>query len=468
MKRVVCLITVFLLALGLWIPAFSSADEPVATAKDLAAVNKELMNELRALQDKVDELEGRVSSAEEKGEAPTYVPAPAEAREGGVLKAAEDITVSGYLDTTYTFNLNRPQKAGTSANTNTLRVFDTRDSNFSLQAFELDFEKLAPEEGGIGFRADLMYGLNALVTDGAGANFDGATDGAGVGVGPDEFDLQQAYGEVNIPFPGGSLLGDKINLKAGKFVTTSGAEVIESKDNWNLSRSFAFGFGIPFTHTGIRSGWSLLDGKVNALIGVNNGWDLVQDTGNGKTVEMFFSGNLTDNLAFATANYIGPESQTDINTAAISDDVRYLTSNVLTWKTPVEKLTLMGNVDFGNQRHVRGITAGSPIPKLESGQWHSYNLYAKYDISDKLYFAYRGELFVDDDSFRTFGTTTPRGLRKLWGNTFTLDYRPYSNLITRLEYRHDKGDAAIYDVAAGAGEGEASQGTLATQLIYLF
>lgn len=443
------------------------ADEPVATAKDLEQINEQLMDQIKDLQDQIRDLDGRMATAERAPAAPTYV-APAGEKEGGMLRTMEDIKLSGFIDTTYNFNLNRPQKAATTAATNNLRVFDTRDSNFDLTAIEFAFEKPAPESGGVGFRADLLYGLTALVTDGGGLAFDGTTDSAGVGVGPDEFDLQQAYGEINIPINGGSLLGDKINVRAGKYVTMSGAEVIESKDNWNISRSYAFGFSIPFTHTGVRSNWSLFDGKVSAALGVNNGWDLVQDTGNGKTVEMFLSTNLTDNLSLATANYIGPESQTDANTAAIQDDVRFLTSNVLTWKTPVEKLTLMGNVDFGNQRNVRTITAGSSIPKLESGQWHSYNLYAKYDLNDKMYLAYRGELFYDDDSFRTFGTTTPRGIRRLWGHTFTLDYRPYTNLITRLEYRTDKADGALYDVTAGAGSGESSQGTFATELIYLF
>jgi hypothetical protein len=466
MKKFFSVFSAVFLFFGLLSAPAVRADEPVATAKDLEKINEQLMDQIKNLQNQVQDLSSRVDATERRpAAAPTYVGGTETPREGGVLKTMEDINLSGFLDTSYSYNLNRPQKAGTSAGTNNMRVFDTRDNNFDLNALELDFEKLAPETGGIGFRADLVYGLNATVTDGGGLNFDGVA-----GVGPDEFDLQQAYGELNVPINGGSLLGDKINLKAGKFVTLAGAEVIESKDNWNISRSIAFGFGIPFSHTGVRSGWTLLDGKVNATLGVNNGWDVVQETGNGKTVEMGLTTSLTDDLTFATANYIGPESQTDAGTGAIIDDVRFLTSNILTWKTPVEKLTLMGNFDFGNQRNVATITAGSPEPRpFESGQWHSYNLYAKYDLSDKMYLAYRGELFYDDDTFRTFGTTTPRTARKFWGHTFTLDYRPYTNLITRLEYRQDNADASIYDVTGGGStNGQGSQSTFATQLIYLF
>ena len=36
----------------------------------------------------------------------------------------------------------------------------------------------------------------------------------------------------------------------GKFVTSAGAEVIESKDNWNYSRSLLFAYAIPYWHFG--------------------------------------------------------------------------------------------------------------------------------------------------------------------------------------------------------------------------
>ena len=39
----------------------------------------------------------------------------------------------------------------------------------------------------------------------------------------------------------------------GKFVTPIGAEVIESQDNWNYTRSILFGYAIPFYHVGVRA-----------------------------------------------------------------------------------------------------------------------------------------------------------------------------------------------------------------------
>lgn len=474
MRKITSLLTAVLFVMLSLSPALVHADEAVATAKDLDQVNSQLRDQITDLQNRLKDLEGRLSNAEKRPAAPTYVPAPsAGSGDGGMIRTLEDINMSGFIDTTYNLNTNRPQKGTTALGTNNgnnLRVFDTRDNNFDLNAFELDFEKLAPVEGGVGFRADLQYGLNSIVTDGGGANFDGAP-----GVGPDEFDLQQAYGEVNIPINGGSLLGEKVNIKAGKFVTLAGAEVIESKDNWNISRSMAFGFGIPFTHTGIRSAVDVADGQGTLTLGLNNGWDVVAETNNYKTLEGAFSWKLSDNLTALTANYLGKEGQTNPNTAEISDDMRFVSSNVLTWKTPIEKLTMMANWDIGNQSRAQNITAGTNIPKFneaedqDNAMWHSYNLYAKYDLSEKMYLAYRGELFEDNDSFRTFGTTTPVKARRFWGNTFTLDYRPYTNLIARLEYRHDTSNAGLYDVSTGGStEGQASQSTFGSELIFLF
>src|SRR5436309_1397363 len=56
-------------------------------------------------------------------------------------------------------------------------------------------------------------------------------------------------------------------VKAGKFVTLLGSEVIEAPSNFNYSRSFLFGFAIPFTHTGVLFTPPLGD-KFAATVGV--------------------------------------------------------------------------------------------------------------------------------------------------------------------------------------------------------
>ena len=62
-----------------------------------------------------------------------------------------------------------------------------------------------------------------------------------------------------------------------------GAEVIESKDNYNYSRGLLFNYAIPLTHTGVKWDKGFMDGKLNTALGLVNGWDNLQDNNKGKT-----------------------------------------------------------------------------------------------------------------------------------------------------------------------------------------
>lgn len=421
--------------------------------EQLAKLNKDLVDQIKALTSRVNELETRLGGVEKPPAAmpPTYIPSQNEKKEGGVLRTLEDIKLEGFVDTSYSFNFDRPsQEAG---RPNNLRILDTRSDNFDLNAFELDFIKAAPEKGGVGFRADLVYGLDAMPQQSNGF-ITTAVDGNG-NTQQTDFAIQQAYVDANLPINGGTWLGDKVNIQAGKFVTLAGMEVLESKDNWNFSRSMGFGYGVPFTHTGVRTNWSVWDGRLKPTIGISNGWDQVVDINRSKTLEFGLGATPLKDVDYYGAVYLGPEEN------AGDGQTRFLYSNVLKWKTPIEKLSLANEVLVGNQRKVPNLHGAE---NLNSALWTSYALYAKYDLTEKLYCAWRGELFLDNDSFRTDGDSgfTVAG-RRFWGNTLTLDYRYWENLITRLELRIDSSNASVYDVT-----GDSSQTTLATEIIYVF
>ena len=65
--------------------------------------------------------------------------------------------------------------------------------------------------------------------------------------------LKEAYVSYLAP------VGKGLQVDFGKFVTPMGAEVIESKDNWNYSRSILFGYAIPFYHFGVRAKYAFND-----------------------------------------------------------------------------------------------------------------------------------------------------------------------------------------------------------------
>jgi len=78
--------------------------------------------------------------------------------------------------------------------------------------------------------------------------------------------LQQAYLTAILP------VGSGLTVDVGKFVTHMGYEVIESKDNWNYSRSFMFAYAIPYYHTGARASYTF-SSTFSAAVHFVNGWN---------------------------------------------------------------------------------------------------------------------------------------------------------------------------------------------------
>src|SRR5258707_4863916 len=91
----------------------------------------------------------------------------------------------------------------------------------------------------------------------------------------------------------------------GQFVTSAGAEVIESHSNWNYSRSLLFAWAIPYYHFGLRA--TETKGHFTGGFQVVNGWNNVEDNNSGKTLG--FVGNInTKKLTWSNNYYTGPEN----------------------------------------------------------------------------------------------------------------------------------------------------------------
>ncbi len=316
------------------------------------------------------------------------------------------VNLSGFVDTTYTYNFNTPK----SPRTNTLRVFDTRANSVMLNNAELVLEKPVSVESPVGFRTDLDFGTDSEVVGGVTT---------GLGTGDDEVDLQQAYVEYLAP------VGNGLDVKAGKFVTLHGAEVIESKDNWNISRSLLFGFAIPFTHTGVRANYAWCD-KFSTVVGVNNGWDVVDDNNEAKTVELGFTAIPLEKVSVGSTYMLGAE-QTGNNT-----NQRSLWDIVASYQ-PIEPLQLKLNYDYGWEDNAAGFH--------NNAVWQGLAGYARYALNDQWALALRGEWFSDPDGVRTaLGRT---GL-KVYEWTATSEYQLNKHLLSRLEYRHDQANENVF------------------------
>ena len=354
----------------------------------------------------------------------------------GILTFFDAIDLGFYVDTTYQYVFDRPNGASIP-----LRSLYPDNEQFSLNAFTVSVSKTPTMEGGvldlIGFRADILFGEQAPLL-------------ASNGLSSDVVDPYQAYLQFLAP------IGNGINFYGGKFVTLAGYEVIEAKDNPNITRSILFGFAIPFTHTGIRADYTA--GPLTFTAGLNNGWDQVKDLNDDVTIESqiaySYSGSTITDLWIGVTGYFGREFvevENAIGDTASSNGWRELITAVGTM-TLMDKVTFIVDADFGWQQDLVLDVGADDI----NANWWGIAGYVVLDVHPAVTFAVRGEYFDDPDGFRT-------GLaQELFEITPTLAVRPFKGLIAdnryldnfeaRAEFRWDHSNEDFFENNDGGFE----------------
>ena len=343
--------------------------------------------------------------------APAWAQAPAPTPEPSPTPAPPGIDVTGFVDVYYGYNFNKVDPL--------LRTFDVQHNTFSLSLAEIAFTKLPTPESKVGFRVDLDFGKTADLV----ASFEPESDGKEI-----YKHIEQAYG---------SLLTGKVQWDVGKWVTPIGAEVIESQDNWNYTRSILFGYAIPFYHAGVRA---TINASPKVTLGAQlvNGWNNDSEINGNKTIGLSATLKPTDKVTWIANYMVGKET-------AGSDDNRNLFDTTLTLAVS-PKFSLMGNFDYGKESDV---------------SWWGIAAYAKLQARPNWAVVGRYEYLDDSDGgFMTFGQK---------GQTFTLtsDHLIAGSLRARIEYRFDKTD---HDFTFFDDDDlrKDSQSTITVGLVYTF
>ncbi|QMU56542.1 MAG: outer membrane beta-barrel protein [Candidatus Mycalebacterium zealandia] len=403
------------------------------------------------------------------------------------------VNVGASLDTTYqyVFNCDNETVAGCPGE----RGLYPEHNDFSIDSFTLSLEKEADATGAspmdkVGFRADILFGEQAERL-GFGFNSDG--DGA---VSP-----YQAYISI--------APSENFSIIAGQFTTLAGWELIEAKNNTNISRSLLF-YRIPFAHSGARASYSA--SGVDLTFGISNDWDAVDDNDDGKTFEFqtaYSHGSETgfiNDLWLGATLYVGKSDfleskafardddgsladftayeMSDASTSMVSanpSDNKTRTLLTLVGSMTSGKLTFVGDVEFtwvgdGLAEPVLETITGDDPRTADTTETTfigptgvAYNDFFRWGVGGYLiYEANKGTTlslraeYVDDSD------TDGNGV-KLFELTPTVGWKPFGDggdkgtLETRFEYRWDRAD--VHYFPSDSGDKKDQHGLL-FQLLY--
>jgi Putative beta-barrel porin-2, OmpL-like. bbp2 len=320
----------------------------------------------------------------------TTTTTPAKPAEGEEEEVNGKLTVSGYLDSYFFTNFNKPASRDNMGQSGVGRGFDRRVDQFSLGMVQTVFTYKNKKSEAV---ADLAFGPSAQYGNyGNVPNFGSAY---GWAVGNDVFTailIKQAYIKYNAT--------DKLSFTMGQFGTHIGYEYIDAPLNFFYSINHTFNSGIPFYHTGLKATYAF-SGKVSLMLGVVNGFDYVQDNNRSK--------GLIGQLSLAPAE-------------GFTVYLNYINSNEsnadATGKTPAGNFTvydLNGGYQisekffvgywamYGTQKGELGspgtfIPADGDVDTKKS--WYGANLYLTYALTDKVSIGFRGEHFDNKSGAR--------------------------------------------------------------------
>lgn len=320
--------------------------------------------------------------------------------------ASSPLTLSGYLETYYTYDAAKPGN-----NTRPAFIYShNRDQEINVN---LAFVKAAYRTEGI--RAALAVAAGTYMN----ANY-----AAEPGV------LKNLY-EANA----GVKLSRKhdIWLDAGLFASHIGWESAVGKDCWTLSRSLA-AENSPYFETGVKAGYTTDNGKWFFSLLLLNGWQRIQRVDGNRTPAFGTQVTYKPNAAITlnSSTFIGNDKADSVKQMRYFHDL-YAIIQV------TKRLGLIAAFDIGAEQKQAGASA--------MHTWYTPALIVKYAITPRAAIAARVAYF-DDRNAVLIATGTPHGFRT-WEYSANFDYALSANALWRVELRNLDSKDRIF---TGAGD----------------
>jgi hypothetical protein len=330
------------------------------------------------------------------------------------------LNAGGWVSAGVAGNPDSPQ-----SRTNGPVTFNNRANEFNMHELYGYLERAVDTEGGkwdFGFRADVIYGIDAFYT--TQANFDNKliTNGSSRLY---KLAFPQAYATIFAP------IGNGLTTKIGHFYTLIGNEVVTAPDNFFFSHAYTMQYGEPFTHTGILSSYPV-NNNISLTGGVVTGWDsFFQEPPNFLGGVTLTTDDSNSSLAFSViTGDVGDEKADERHRTMYSVVLSHNITEALHYKL----------------QHDMGIE--EKWTEADSAKWYGVNQYLTYDINDQLSVGTRLEWFRDEDGTRVNGNKA-----HFLAATVGLNYKPLSWLTLRPEVRYDHSiETAAYNIENDEGK----------------
>ena len=325
--------------------------------------------------------------------------------------SAGDVSFSGFVDSSYVTDNN--------ADTQT----------FSFDQVELDIEGTTPD-GKAKVRVDLNWFNRAddplTATNESNLNFDDV--------------VEQGYVEIPV--------GDSLAFTIGKFNAPIGWELLDAPDMFQFSHALVFDYGLPTNLTGAMLTFE--EGMFDVALYYVNGWDLITDDNNEKTVGGRLGITPTEGVNIGISHISGKEG-------AAAATPRLLTVTDIDFSFGlVENLTVGAEYNQGKYKGMSAVVAG------QDADWSGYMVMGHYDFNDWFGLTVRYDEFKDEDGQR-FGN----GVNERWRSyTVAPTFVIAEGLGALLEYRSTK--SSLQTFTDKGGNPTSTYEVIALELTYSF
>jgi hypothetical protein len=320
-------------------------------------------------------------------------------------------TFSGYADSYYVGNFNKPASRKNLGATNA-RAFDQRAGQFSLGLVQTKMQYSNEKSDVV---VDLTFGPNADL-----GNYGNVLGALGSNTNT-ALAIKQAYFNWKP--------SSKFTLTAGQFGTHIGYEVIDAPVNFNYSLSNLFNNG-PFYHIGLKAAYAFSD-KASLMVGLVNNVDNLNDNNRKKGLisQLFLNPAKGWNVYL---NFIN-SNEANEDAKGVTPDAHYRVIDFVTTLQATDKLLIGANAAYGSQKGEYQGVAGPTDAKT----WGGAAGYLSFAASDVFSIGARYEYFDNSSGVRGLlnrkGEGTSVNSLTLTGNFTLAD----GHLLIKPEFRLD-------------------------------